>query len=430
MQSHLSDLMKFIDDSPTPYHAVFEASQRLIDAGFYPLREDASFELSWNQGYFVISNGSLHAFRTPKSPYFSGFRLLTAHTDSPNLRLKPNAEFQKRDYYQIAVEVYGDPLINSWFDRDLSLAGRVFLKEPSGEITSELIRFSRPLFRIPQLAIHLDRELATKGLVINRQDHMSPIGGIRVPMELGMLKQLCATEITCDPEDILHMELMLYDTNPSAKAGLLGEFILSSRLDNLAMCHAALSALVAQPGSDQIPWVSLFDHEEVGSQTTEGAHSESIRRLLFRVLQALDVSKDNIPVCMAESACISMDMAHAIHPNYAEKHDPLHSPIINGGPVFKVNVSQRYASDGYLHSQVTSICDRLEIPYQWYSHRSDLPCGSTLGPIIAAQLGIKTIDIGNPMLSMHSIREMAGTDDHASIIKAVSAFLKEPSIAR
>lgn len=430
MQHYLSDLIKFINHSPTPYHAVKEASKRLIKAGFLPLSKDSVFELDWNQGYFIIEDGNLHAFITPHSRDISGFRLLAAHTDSPNLRLKPNPEIQKEGYYQLGVDVYGEPILNSWFDRDLSLAGRIFIQDSNHDVRSELICFERPLLRIPQLAIHLERELPTKGFIINRQEHINPIGGIKIPLDTSTLHQLCAAELNCNSDDIVHMELMLFDTTPPTQIGILGEFISSSRLDNLAMCHASISAILETNKGDQIPWVCLFDHEEVGSQSRQGAASRTVDRLLHRVLRALEITEEARDICIVDSACISMDMAHGLHPNYVEKYDRLRSPMINNGPVFKMNPSRRYANDGYLLSQVQSICDRLEIPYQWYSHRSDLPCGSTVGPIVETKLGIKTIDIGNTMLGMHSIREMAGVIDHGYIIKVAQNFLQEPYINR
>lgn len=419
----LHDLLDFLGASPTPFHAVASATARLTAAGFQPLAETDSWaELKPGRYAFAHGGSSLLAFVVPEGKRIAGFRLVGAHTDSPNLRLKPNAEYKKEGYAQLGVEVYGGVLLNSWLDRDLSLAGRVFVRE--GErVESRLVRFTMPMLRIAQLAIHLDREVNDGGLKLNRQEHLAPIFGLGDGKDLAAL---LAEELQIARERIVGSDLMLYDVVAPTLGGRESEMIFSARLDNLAMCHAGIRALIdAAPraqASDLVPVVALFDHEEVGSETAYGAHSAFLPRALERVVNARGGSREDYHRALAGSLCVSADMAHAVHPNYEGRHESRHKPVLNGGPVIKVNAQQRYATSGGTAMLFRDLCSKAEVPVQHYAHRTDLACGSTIGPIASTLLGIRTVDVGNPMLSMHSARELGGAKDPAMMTKALDAF--------
>ncbi len=422
----LQDLLAFLRESPTPYHAVESTVARLEAAGFQRLAEADSWSSLSGGRYFVVHGESaIIAFVIPASKRASAFRIIGAHTDSPNLRLKPKAEYAKEGYAQLGVEVYGGALLNSWLDRDLSLAGRVLIRGQNGAISTRLVKVDRPILRIPQLAIHLDRDV-DKGLSLNKQDHMAPVLGLA--KEGGDIASLCASELGVDAAAIVSTDLMLFDTVAPTLAGLHGELLFSARLDNLAMCHAAVSALVsaatrAVPVEEVIPLIALFDHEEVGSHSAMGASSAFLPRVLERIVLGLGKSQDDAYRALASSMCVSADMAHAVHPNYAERHEPRHKPALNGGPVIKINAQQRYATSARTAALFEALCKEANVPVQHYVHRTDLPCGTTIGPITSTLLGIPTVDVGNPMLSMHSVREMAGAKDPEMMTRVLALFL-------
>lgn len=423
---NVQDLLEFIDRSPTPFHAVEEMKNRLRTQGFSELKEANAWDLETNGKYFLTRNdSSLIAFIVgTKTQDASGFKIIGAHTDSPNLKLKPNSAYDKDGYLQLGVEVYGGVLLTTWTDRDLSLAGRVVIKGKKQPL-SKLVRFDAPLLRIPQLAIHLNRDVNEKGLTLNKQNHLPPILSLTEKKGLtkDFLEKLVAQKLKCKPNEILSMELSLYDTQPGSVGGANGEFIFSGRLDNLASCHAALQALTESKRKDAMTRViAFYDHEEVGSDSAQGAGSPFLKDVLERLTLESENSREIFFRSMANSFFISADMAHAVHPNYSEKHDARHMPIINGGPVIKCNSNQRYATEGVSSAWFESLCKKAGVPVQKFVVRTDLGCGSTIGPITAANLGIRTVDVGNPMLSMHSIREMAGTNDHDPIIKAFKEF--------
>jgi aspartyl aminopeptidase len=425
----LEDLLAFVGESPTPFHAVASAVRRLVGAGFKPIAETDSWaDLAPGRYALVHGGSSVFAFVIPDGPRISGFRIVGAHTDSPNLRLKPNAEYKKEGYAQLGVEVYGGVLLNSWLDRDLALAGRVFVRD--GDVLSaRLVRFSRPMLRVAQLAIHLDREV-NDGLKLNRQEHLAPIFGLASD-SAKELATLLADELGVANESIVGTDLMLYDVVPPTRGGRDDEMIFSARLDNLAMCHAGVRSLVdasARAASGElVPVVVLFDHEEIGSESAYGAHSGFLPRALERiVLGAKRGSREDYHRALAGSICVSADMAHAVHPNYEGRHEPRHKPVLNGGPVIKVNAQQRYATSAPTALFFRELCRRLEVPVQHYAHRTDLPCGSTIGPIASTLLGIRTVDVGNPMLSMHSIRELGGARDPALMTRVLTAFYAAP----
>ena len=420
----IQSLLEFIDRSPTPFHAVQEITSTLSNKGFIEIKETDAWRLKPNGRYFLTRNdSSLIAFVVGSKPEF---KIIGAHTDSPNLRLKPQAVYAKNGYLQLGIEVYGGVLLSTWTDRDLSLAGRVVLagkKNPS----TKLVRFKQALLRIPQLAIHLNRNVNKKGLILNEQNHLPPIFSMQnksAPDEV--LKKMVARELKCKPVNIMGLDLSLYDTQPGALAGAEREFIFSGRLDNLASCHSAMHALTESTMKDPATRViAFYDHEEVGSESAQGAGSPFLKDVLERII--LSEKREGFLRAMANSFFISADMAHAIHPNYSEMHDNQHMPIINGGPVIKSNAGQRYATDAMSSVWFESLCKKAGIPVQKFVVRSDLGCGSTIGPITAANLGVRTVDIGNPMLSMHSIREMAGANDHELLIRAFKEFFRPVS---
>lgn len=427
LDPHLDDLLAFVHASPTPYHAVAATIVRLSAAGFTVLDETKPWAPLAAGNYFVARAGALVAFSVPDSKTLDGFKIVGAHTDSPNLRLKPNAEYTKEGYRQLGVEVYGGALLNSWLDRDLGLAGRVMVRSGDG-IRAELVTLARPLCRIPQLAIHLDREVNEKGLVLNRQEHLPPVLGL-VSAGDGGLADLLASTLDLSPSAIAWLDLMLFDLAAPSRGGLNGEFVYSARLDNLAMCHAAISALIAAKESPRnratVPVAILFDHEEVGSDSAYGAGSPLLADVLERLCDSLGLSRSEYLRQIALSQCVSADMAHALHPNYPDRHEARHRPVLNGGPVIKFNSQQRYATCARTAAEFAELCRQAEVPVQRYSHRTDLPCGSTIGPITATRLGISTIDVGNPMLSMHSVREMAGSSDQAMMIRVMTKFYQQ-----
>lgn len=427
----LADLLAFIDASPTPFHVVAAAGERLRAAGFAPIAwTDELRGLSPGRYYLTAADSALFAFVLPveRSPA-PRFCILGAHTDSPNLRVKPLGAYEKAGYFQLGVEVYGGVLLNSWLDRDLHMAGRAIVRRPDGTLHTRLIRLTQPLVRVPQLAIHLDREINDKGLLLNRQEHMPPIVGL-VPLPAGrapreLLADLCAQHLGVSAADLVGLDLMLSDSVPAALGGFSGELLFAPRLDNLAMCHAALSALrTAAPAEGTVPVVALFDHEEVGSGSLSGAAGPLLPSLLERIAGALgDGSRESYLRMLMRSCCVSADMAHAVHPNYADRHEAHHRPMPNGGPVIKHNAQQRYATCARTAAHFAEVCRLAEVPTQRYVHRTDLPCGSTIGPITATLLGIPTVDVGSAMLSMHSCRELAGSQDPAWMVRALTALL-------
>jgi aspartyl aminopeptidase len=419
--------MAFLRESPTPYHAVASAVARLTAAGFSRLDERAPWGLSAGRYYVVNEDSAILAFVVPDAKTLRGFRIVGAHTDSPNLRLKPKPEYTKEGYLQLGVEVYGGALLNSWLDRDLSLAGRLLVRDGAG-ISSRLVKLDKPLLRVPQLAIHLDRDVTDKGLVLNKQEHLAPVLGLAGdPKDRSEeLAELCARAAGVSRADVVTLDLMLYDTLAPALGGAKEEMLFSARLDNLAMSHAAVTALVeaaaTAPGTGLVPMAALFDHEEVGSQSATGAESAFLPRVLSRIVTATGGTPDDVARTTASSLCVSADMAHALHPNYPERHEARHRPVLNGGPVLKVNAQQRYATSGRTAALFTELCRAAEVPLQHYAHRTDLPCGSTIGPITSTLLGIPTVDVGNPMLSMHSCRELAGTKDPEMMTRVLARF--------
>ncbi len=415
-------LLSYVEASPTPFHAVAEARARLAAHGFTALDEGDAWKLEAGARHVVVRHDStLVAFALGSAPPAeAGFLLIGAHTDSPNLRLKPRGELNRNGFRQFAVEVYGGVLLHTWLDRDLSLAGRVFV---AGEEQPRLLRMTRSLCRVPSLAIHFDREVNERGLVLHKQNHLPPLAGLGGGDE-GWLNALLSAELGVPADAIAGADLMLHDAVPPCVSGVDGEFVHAPRLDNLASCHAALEALCAAAPGRPAPTlvIALYDHEEVGSQSAEGASSAFLWSLLERIVRTTGGTAEDVHRALARSLCVSADMAHGVHPNYADLHEPQHAPKLGGGPVIKLNSNQRYATNGATALRFERAAQAAGVPVQRFVMRSDLPCGSTIGPITAARLGVATVDVGNPMLSMHSIRELASSQDQAAMVAALTAL--------
>jgi aspartyl aminopeptidase len=420
----LRDLLSFLDASPTPWHAADVLARRLEARGFARLDAREPWTLERGKGYVSLHAGSsLVAFRVgTRPPAEAGFRLVAAHTDSPGLRLKPRPAEGRHGHLLLDVEVYGSPILATWFDRDLSLAGRV-VREEDGRLATHLVRTEVPVARIPTLAIHLDRSVAEEGWKIDRHLHLSPTLGLSDPRDArAAFDEFLAGLLPARPGRVRGFDLALVDSVPAARLGLEGELVASGRLDDLASCHAAVLALEDAPASDATAVAVLFDHEEVGSESAEGAASAWLRDVLRRIDEEAP-APGGLPRALAGSLLVSADMAHAVHPTRADRTDAGHAPQLNGGPVLKTNASRRYTTDGETAAFFRTLCARAEVPCQEFAMRADLPCGSTIGPVAAARLGVRAVDVGNPTLSMHSIRELSGAHDHAAMADVLGRFL-------
>jgi aspartyl aminopeptidase len=420
-----TDLLAFIEASPTPWHCVDECAQRLDAAGW--TRVDESDE-TWPDEpgarlWTSRGDAALIAWQVgQRPPTQSGFRIVGAHTDSPGLRIKPRPDRHKAGCATLGVETYGGAIWATWTDRDLSIAGRVSLRDPDAPmgVRSLLMRVERPLCLIPNLAVHLNRGVNDDGLKLNKQTQLPPVWAMADKAEEGGFRAWLADELEVEADQILGWDLCLYDVQPPSVGGRDGEFIHAPRLDNQACCHAGLTALCAQDVTDSTAMIALFDHEEVGSRSSRGAQSSFLRDVLVRVAG----SSGALARAAASSFVVSADMAHAIHPNYADKHDAEHAPKINGGPVLKIHSEWRYVTDAESCAVFRAICADAGVPLQEFVNRTDLRCGSTIGPIVAAELGMKGIDVGGAIWGMHSVRETGGSEDQPLMIKALSRFLR------
>jgi aspartyl aminopeptidase len=417
----IDTLLTFIDAAPSPYHAVAEAAGMLEAQGFTELSLSEPWEPA-DQAYVAV-DGTLIAWQAPPGPPWQPFRILAAHTDSPNLRVRPRPDRGVAGCRQLALEPYGGVLLNSWLDRDLGLSGRVLARAPDGGIATHLVRDDRPLLRIPQLAIHLDREITERGLLLNPQLHIHPIWGLGSSTE-GEFASWLAERAGVPTEDVLGWDMMVHDTLPAGLLGTHEEFISAPRLDNLCSCVAILEALRSTPLSDEhIHLIALFDHEEVGSQSRTGAASSLLGAVIDRLIATRGGDGADRARALAASACVSVDMAHGTHPNYPDRHEPSHWVTLGGGPVIKSHAELRYATDGATAAAFRLACDRVGIPVQEYSHRADLRCGSTIGPITAARLGVATVDVGAPQLAMHSAREFMASSDVTMLCRSLGSWL-------
>jgi len=429
---HAHDLCAFLDASPSPFHAVEEAGRRLASEGFRSVDERAPWPTTAGR-YLLVRGASLVAWVVDAERHpSSGFRIVGAHTDSPNLRVKPRPDTGAVGWRQLGVEVYGGALLNSWLDRDLGLSGRVVVRTPDGGAV-RLVRDDRALLRVPQLAIHLDRGVNENGLVLNPQNHLSPVWGTG-PIEEGAFARHLATLAGVDAGDVLDWDVMAHDITPAALLGVDRSLLAGGRLDNLLSCHAAVTALVrtvrepatlADSGPRAVPVVCLFDHEEIGSESATGAAGVLLPTVLERIAGAATLDRDQWFAALASSFCLSADGAHATHPNYIERHEPSHRILVNRGPVVKSNANVRYATDAPAAATVALAAEVAGVPLQPFVVRSDMACGSTIGPLTAARLGIPTADVGVAQLSMHSARELCGAHDPERFTRLLRVVLSD-----
>jgi aspartyl aminopeptidase len=415
---HVDDLAAFIAASPSSYHAAAEVARRLEAAGFNRLDESAEWDAAPSQRCFVLRDGSLIAWAAPAAAGpTTPYRIVGSHTDSPGFKLKPRPSVGSNGWLQAGVEVYGGPLLNSWLDRELELAGR--LVTTGG--TEHLVR-TGPFLRIPQLAIHLDRAV-NDGLVLDKQRHLLPVYGVG---DSGDLVGRLASLAGLDDRDIAGFDVMTADTAAPARFGLDRALFAAGRMDNLTSVHASLRALLAAVG-DGVPdghvsVLAAFDHEEIGSASRSGASGPFLADVLTRIAAGLGASTPQRLHAFAASWCLSADAGHAVHPNYPERHDPAHRPVPGGGPLLKLNANQRYATDALGSALWTRACAAAGVPFQEFVSTNTIPCGSTIGPLTATRLGIRVVDVGTPLLSMHSARELAHVDDLRALAAGTESF--------
>jgi len=427
--SEITDLLHFLNASPTAWHAVENVADRLQKAGFQPLKEEAEWVIQPGGRYYVTRNGSsLCAFIVPKAA-IQDVRLLASHTDSPSLKLKPNAEFTKENMLLLGVEVYGSPLLNSWLNRDLGIAGRVAIRDAQGQLKEVLVRLDAHPVVIPQLAIHLDRNVNENGLLLNKQEHLAALAAVDLPVDVikeGYLAQLIKEQVPY--QKLLGADLFLFPLEPAALVGYQKRLIASYRIDSLCSVHAITTAFVKPESQNAVDatlkMAVLWDNEEIGSGTAQGANSPFLMHVLERITLAQQISRADYLRLLNRSLCISIDLAHALHPNYMERHEPRHPILLNRGVALKNNAQQRYATDARSAAQLIDLCDRHQIPLQKMVTRGDIPCGTTIGPIHAQLTGMLTVDIGTPQLSMHACRELASCRDHLYLCQLLTEILK------
>jgi aspartyl aminopeptidase len=428
---HIRDLGDYVSASPSSFHAAHEGARRLSESGFTGLDEAQPWEAGAGK-FYVIRDGALIVWITPESAGpTTGFNILGAHTDSPSFKLKPKPTTGRLGWLQAGVEVYGGPLLNSWLDRELQLAGRLVMLDGTQHLTA-----TGPLLRFPQLAIHLDRAV-NEGLTLDKQQHMNPVFGLGDAGDADLLALLAervsgsGTEV--DPALIGGYDVVVADTQLPAVFGAKGEFFASGRLDNLSATHAGITALIAHAdasdggpqasdGTAPIAVLAAFDHEEIGSASRSGACGPVLEDILTRISDGLGASVSQRRQAFSASFCLSADAGHAVHPNYAERHDPVNRPVLNGGPLLKINANQRYATDAAGAAFWVRLCGEAGVPFQEFVSNNAIPCGSTIGPLTATRLGIRTVDVGVPLLSMHSARELCGVEDPHRLARVTELF--------
>ena len=428
-RQQVQNLLDFIDASPSPWHAVNSVETRLAAFQFVKLDETIQWDLQPGGRYYVIrDDSSIVIFVQGQKPLVeTGFKIIGAHTDSPGLRIKPNAGTGSDGLLRLGVEIYGGPILATFTDRDLSLAGRISYKDDNNVMVSRLVNFDRPLLRLPNLAIHMNRAVNEDGLKLHKQNELPLILSVLAEecLPQTFFSQLLQQQAACEAERILSWDMAVYDTQKGAFWGAENEFYADSQLDNLASCHAALQALLddAVLENDYTLVCAFFDHEEIGSESNKGADGSFLSDVLQRIALATEKNKDDFARALAKSFMISADMAHAYQPNFPLAYDAEHKVAVNKGPVIKVNANHRYSTESISQALFVDWCEQAGVPYQKYSHRTDLACGSTIGPITSARLGIRSVDVGNPLWAMHSIRESAGVLDHGYMIKVLKKFL-------
>ncbi len=412
----LDDLAAYLDASPSPFHAVASSAERLRGLG-YPLLAEREAWGDAERG-MVVRGGALIAWRRGTGSPTDGFRIVGAHTDSPGLRVKPRPDGGVLGWRQLGVEVYGGPLLNSWLDRDLGIAGRLVARDG----TAHLVAVREPVARVPQLAIHLDREVNDKGLLLDKHGHLSPVWGTGDPVD-GAFAAWIAERAGLAPDAVAAWELQLFDLTPAGTLGADRTLFAAGRLDNQLSCWAATEAIAGTEPATATAVIALFDHEEVGSESVAGAGGPFLATVLERLALGAGATGDAFHRALAASSCVSSDNAHAVHPNYPERHDPGHRPMVNAGPAIKVNSNQRYATSADTAAVFRRCCEQAGVPWQTFVSRNNMPCGSTIGPLTATRLGVPTVDVGVPQLSMHSARELCGADDPGYLARALTVYL-------
>jgi aspartyl aminopeptidase len=425
-------LLDFIDNSPSPWHAVETIAKQLETFAFTHLYEQDQWSLESGGRYYVIRDDSSIIFfvRGHQSIPEAGFKIIGAHTDSPGLRIKPNAAHDSGGMLRLGVEVYGGPILATFTDRDLSLAGRISYSTETKQIATHLLRFTKPLLRLPNLAIHMNRKVNEEGLKLDKQNELPLLLAVlseeQLPPSQEFLSLLEKAAII-EKDRILSWELNVYDTQQGQFWGADEQFLADSQLDNLASCHAALTALLDSLGrtTESTSVCAFFDHEEIGSESTKGADGGFLRDTLERITLSGSFHREDFHRALAQSFMISADMAHAYQPNFPSAYEPEHHVLVNHGPVIKVNANHRYTSESISEAMFINWCEQAGVPHQKYSHRTDIPCGSTIGPMSSARLGIRSVDVGCPMWAMHSARESAGVLDHDYMIKVMDCFFAD-----
>lgn len=430
-QQQVQHLLDFVDASPSPWHVIKSVEAQLAGFNFVKLDETLKWTLEPSGRYYVVrDDSSIIIFVLGQKPLVeTGFKMIGAHTDSPGLRIKPNTATSIDGLLRVGVEIYGGPILATFTDRDLSLAGRVNFKDAKNNIVSSLVKFDSPLLRLPNLAIHMNRMVNEEGLKLHKQNELplilSTLAQECLPQAyfLELLKGQTASEI----ERILSWDLAVYDTQKGSFWGAENEFYADSQLDNLASCHAALQALLDDEllVNENTLVCAFFDHEEIGSESNRGADGSFLGDVLKRIALVTENNEEDFTRALAKSFMISADMAHAYQPNFPLAYDQDHKISVNKGPVIKVNANHRYSTEGVSEAMFVDWCEQAGVPYQKYAHRSDLACGSTIGPITSARLGIRSVDVGNPLWAMHSIRESAGVLDHSYMIKVLKKFFAQ-----
>lgn len=426
-QALSEDLINFIQASPTAFHSVLEIERRLLKQGFVKLNEEEKWDLSENLKYYVMrNNSSLIAFVPGrKKSWESGYKIAGAHTDSPSFKIKNEGASVKGSLLRMSVEEYGSGINATWLDRNLSIAGRIVVEGKEGKLETRFIDLKDPVAIIMNQAIHMNRDL-NKGFEYNKQNHLQAVisgvetGSKENPADL--FRKIIADKTQLDSEKIIDMELFLYDVQPGLLNGMNNEFLSSARIDNQAMCHAICEAIVNSQRGDETSVAVFFDNEEIGSRTIQGADSSFLKDLLDRITLVSGGLPEDTFRSRALSFSISADGAHAQHPNFAENHDPSYTPVINGGPVIKISSNYKYSTTSETGSLFKRLCQKASVPFQELINRSDIPSGSTIGTISSALTGIKSVDVGSPMLAMHSIRETAGVLDHFYMTEVLKTF--------
>ncbi|MGO2061394.1 M18 family aminopeptidase [Agrococcus casei] len=419
LNTYIQQISDFVSASPSSYHAARETERQLIEAGYEALDETAAWpELTPGAKHVVVRDGAVIAWAVgPDITPSARLNIFGAHTDSPGFKLKPSPAFDAEGWAQAGVEIYGGPLLNSWLDRDLAFAGRLITRDGQ-----ELTAKTGAVARIPQLAIHLDRQV-NEGLKLQKQMNTQPVLGVSLGYGEGDPLRLLAVDAGIDAADIAGCDVVVADTQAPARIGIGGELLASGRLDNLSSTYAGLAAMKgAQPAENSIAVFVSFDHEEIGSETRSGASGPFLAEIVDRLYALLGAGVEERARGLASSWCLSADAGHSVHPNYRERHDPNVRPLAGQGPMLKVNAQQRYASDAHGAALWSSVCERAGVKHQTFVSNNDMPCGTTIGPLTATRLGIRTVDIGVPLLSMHSARELAHVDDLYALALVAQTF--------